>query len=210
MICIVEGPDCKRLRGPLETMFADRKRLFVDLLDWDLPVVDGCFERDGFDVEGAVYLVSIDQTGAHTGSLRLLPTDRPHLLGSLFADLCPDGVPSGSDIFEITRLCLPARLGAAERLRVRNKLISTMVDFALDRDISCLTGVVEASFRAQVLEMGWRCAPLGSIRESGQGRLGAFILHIDAETPRLLAATDIYSGNKSQAHGAVLKEGAHV
>jgi acyl-homoserine lactone synthase len=94
---------------------------------------------------------------------------------------------------EITRLCLPPRLGTAARLRIRNRLISAMVDHALDHGISVLTGVVTASYRDQVLAMGWRCAPLGPALMLKGAALGAFRLEIDADTPSLLAANGTYS-----------------
>ena len=78
----------------LAGMFADRKRLFVDLLGWDVPS-DGEHEIDRFDDAHARYLIAMDGKGEHIGSLRLLPTARPHLLGTLFTALCPLGVPTG-------------------------------------------------------------------------------------------------------------------
>jgi acyl-homoserine lactone synthase len=115
----------------LAGMFTDRKRLFVDLLGWDVPI-DGDLEIDHFDDS----MRAVDGDGRHIGSLRLLPTTRPHLLDTLFAELCSLGVVSGASTFEIIRLCLPQRLAAARRLEVRNLLISAMVDHALDSGIS--------------------------------------------------------------------------
>lgn len=176
----------------IDGMFADRKRLFVDLLGWEVPV-NGEHEIDQFDDVHAHYLIAVDASGAHTGSLRLLPTTRPHLLDTLFADLCPIGVPVGSDTMEITRLCLPQRLDAADRLAVRNALISGMVDYALCRRIARLSAVVTESFRKQVLAMGWLAEPLGpAVRRDGQA-LGAFALHIGPDTPERLRWTGIYT-----------------
>ena len=45
MVCIIRGMRQGNLQGPLESMFEDRRRLFVDLLRWDVPVVDGRFEK---------------------------------------------------------------------------------------------------------------------------------------------------------------------
>lgn len=193
MIIIVQGMHDSAHAQALETMFVDRKRLFVDLLGWDVPIVDGRYEIDRFDGPDATYVIAADDRGDHVGSMRLLPSSGPHLLDTLFAELCNGPVPVGTDTFEITRLCLPTRLGAAERLRVRNRLISAMVDHALDAGITVLTGIVQADFRAAVLAMGWRCAPLGPEREIGRRMLGAFRLEIDAETPALLAANHIYA-----------------
>src|SRR3546814_17882342 len=91
----------------------------------------------------------------HLASLRLLPSTRPHLLGTLFERLCTHGVPVGPDIFEITRLCLPPSLSRPERMLLRNALIRSMVDHALDRGIRHFTGVVTPRFREQVPGVGW-------------------------------------------------------
>lgn len=174
------------------SMFADRKRLFVDLMGWDVPVIDGRYEIDRFDGDEAVYVVAINADGQHAGSLRLLPTTRAHILGDVFADLCDAGVPRGPDTWEITRLCLPVRLRTEGRLAVRNRLISAMVDHAIDGGIAAFTGVTTWNFLEQILAMGWRCEPLGlPLRVAGQ-LTGAFRIEIDAGTPEQLAATGIY------------------
>lgn len=189
MIHIIAGPQPSQ-RPLVESMFADRKRLFVDLLRWQVPVVDGRFEIDAFDGVDAVYLIAAEG-GVHIGSMRLLPTTRPHLLDTLFADLCPLGVPIGADTYEITRLCLPSRLGAAKRLAVRNALIVAMVDYAQAHGIDRLTGVVEAGFRKEVLAMGWLAEPLGPAVCRDGASLGAFALHIASDTCRRLGWTGI-------------------
>jgi acyl-homoserine lactone synthase len=205
MIAIVDGLSDPGHAHALETMFVDRKRLFVDLLGWDVPIVDGRFEMDRFDGEHATYLIACDEAGDHIGSMRLLPSVRPHILDTLFAELCEGEIPRGADTCEITRLCLPTRLGALKRLRVRNMLISAMVDHAITHGIATLTGVVQADFRDQVLAMGWRSGPLGPERVIGRRLLGAFRLSINAATPMLLAATGIYTAasrlDTSAAHG---------
>src|SRR3546814_17068623 len=108
----------------------------------------------------------------HLASLRLLPSTRPHLLGTLFERLCTHGVPVGPNIFEITRLCLPPSLSRPERMLLRGGLIRAMVDHALDRGIHRFTGVVPARFREQVLGMGWHGEALGrgqELRTAGRG-----------------------------------------
>src|SRR5690242_14133180 len=124
MIRIIENHLTAGDRRPLETMFADRKAQFVDFFQWDVPVVDGRFEKDEFDTDRAVYIVVADDDGAHQASMRMLPSLHPHLLGNLFPHLCPLGVPIGERIWESTRLCLPSRHGAARRLELRNELAS--------------------------------------------------------------------------------------
>ena len=174
-------------------MFEDRRRLFADLMGWDVPVVAGRFEIDQFDTADAVYLADVDADGTHCGSMRLLPSEQAHILGDIFPALADRAVPRGPDIFEITRLCLPSRIGAARRLAVRNRLISAMVDHALLSGIRTLTGVVRPGFRTSVLAMGWEAEPLGPPREIGGMALGAFRIEIAADTPARLARTGIYT-----------------
>jgi N-acyl-L-homoserine lactone synthetase len=193
MISIINGMGDARRLQLLDAMFSDRKRLFVDLLGWDVPVVAGRFEVDQFDNEHATYVIADDPRTGHDGSLRLLPTNRAHILDTLFPALCSEHVPTGFDTYEITRLCLPARHHAVDRLRIRNRLISAMVDHALDVGITTLTGVVSEPFRRQVLAMGWRADALGPGQVIDGAQLGAFCVQIDRDTPELLAATGIYT-----------------
>ncbi|RHW18198.1 autoinducer synthase [Sphingomonas gilva] len=174
------------------TMFADRKRLFVDEMGWDVPVVADRYEIDQYDGPDATYIIARDADGDHIGSLRLLPTLGPHILGDLFPMLTGGAVPRGAAIREATRLCLPTRFDAAERTLLRNRLISAMVDHALDAGITTLTGVVSRAFRDKLMRMGWRGTPLGPPAPIGEMELAAFRIEIDAATPALLAATGIY------------------
>ena len=145
MIHIIENHIAAGNQSLLRSMFADRKRLFVDLFGWGVPVVDDLYEIDQFATADAVYIV-ISESGEHAASLRLLPTDRPHMLDTLFPNLCPVGVPSGKTIWESTRLCLPQRHGAAGRKDLRNRLISAMTDWALERGIERYIGVLPDPF----------------------------------------------------------------
>jgi len=199
MIRISQGYDVADARDV--AMFEDRRRLFVDVMRWDVPVSDGRFEIDQFDGPEAIYISDLGERDDHCGSMRLLPSTGPHILADLFSELCLGAVPQGPDVFEITRLCLPTRLGAQERLAVRNRLISGMVDHALTTGIRTLTGVVRASFRETVLMMGWEASPLGPERTIGGMTLGAFRIAIADDTPARLARTGIYT---SVAAAAVL------
>jgi len=177
----------------LRAMFAARKEVFVDLLKWDLPVLDGRFEVDQFDDPHAEYLILTDAAGEHLASARLLPTDRPHILDTLFADLCEHTPPRGRAVREITRFCLDRRLSARDRRLVRNQLVTALADHALASGITTYTGVAEMGWLQQILSFGWDCAPLGlPVRYGGQ-LLGALRIRIAEDTPTLLAAAGIWS-----------------
>lgn len=125
----------------LRRMFAARKAVFVDLLGWEVPVVDGRFEVDQFDDGDARYLVVTDAAGAHRASARLLPTTRPHLLGTLFPGLCADAPPTGPAILEITRFCLDRSLDARARRTARDALVVALVDHGLTHGIARYTAM---------------------------------------------------------------------
>lgn len=192
MIHVIDNHLAAANRPLLQSMFADRKRLFVDLFGWDVPVVDGQYEIDQFDDPDTNYLVATDDGGEHAASIRLYPTTKPHMLGSLFPHLCPLGVPSDDRTWESTRLCLPQRHGAARRKVLRNALFAAMVDVALERGIARYTGVVPDPFRKEVLAMGWRAEPLGPAVRIAGGPIGAFLIYIGPDTPDRLGWSGTY------------------
>lgn len=177
---------------PLRGMFEARKRVFVDLLKWDVPVLDGRYEVDEFDDQHAAYLIVPGEDGGHAGSARLLKTTRPHILDTLFPDLCASPPPRGPAALEITRFCLGRDQDAQGRLETRNLLVSGLVRYALENRIATYTGVAEMGWLQQILAFGWRCRPLGLPRHFGGRMLGALRIDISAETPALLAANGIY------------------
>ena len=180
--------DADRMRA----MFRARKEIFVDLLKWDLPVLDGAYEVDGFDDGSADYLIVSDDDGRHLASARLLKTTRPHILGDLFPFLCAGEVPAGPGIVEITRFCLDRHSNALERRDSRNRLVSALVTYALDHGIHTYTGVAEMGWLQQILAFGWTCRPLGVPQQLECGMLGALAIDIDSGTPLLLEANSIW------------------
>ena len=181
------------LRLPaLQGMFEARKRVFVDLLKWDVPVLEDRYEVDQFDDEHATYLIVPDEDGGHAGSARLLPTVRPHILDTLFPDLCAAPPPHGLSVLEITRFCLGRDQGAQARLETRNLLVSALVRYALENGVRTYTGVAEMGWLQQILAFGWRCRPLGLPRIVDGRMLGALRIDISDETPGLLEANGIY------------------
>lgn len=175
----------------LRAMFAARKHVFVDLLRWNVPVVSGAFELDQFDNEHARYLVLAGPNGEHMGSARLLPTCRPHILASLYPDLCAEEPPAAPGVHEITRFCLDRRLRASQRRQVRDTLICGLVDHALSNGIAAYTAIAEIAWYQQILVFGWRCTPLGLPRLKDGRMLAALRIEIDRNTPAQLAAAGI-------------------
>jgi acyl-homoserine lactone synthase len=193
MLHIVHSGAGSASDGLLRAMFAARKLVFVDLLKWDVPVLDGRFEIDQFDDEHATYLILADGAGGHLGSARLLPTTRPHILDSFYADLCDDDPPRAVDVAEITRFCLDRRLRACERRLVRDTLVTALAQHALEAGITAYSAIAEMAWLQQILAFGWRCMPLGLPKVIDGAMLGALRIDIASDTPAKLLAAGIRS-----------------
>jgi acyl homoserine lactone synthase/acyl-homoserine lactone synthase len=187
-----EASGCARSEPALRAMFEARKRVFVDLLKWDVPVLDDRFEIDQFDTRDASYLILADADAQHRASARLLRTDRAHILADLFPVLCQGAVPRGEATREITRFCIEPTLSRADRLRVRNQLVTALVEHALRARIAAYTAVANLQWFRQVERFGWCCNALGPALKLGGETLVALYIEIDGNTPGALARTGIY------------------
>jgi N-acyl-L-homoserine lactone synthetase len=184
MLYVVTQQNRTDFARPLREMYGDRKTVFVDRLGWRLPMVDGELEIDQFDGDFAVYLLALDDEGRHAGSLRLLPTTRPHLLSEVFPHLCERGVPRGPEIWEITRLM--TRPGLADAGPVRRDLMLGVVEFALMRGVDRYTCMTHVPFLSAVLAVGWDCEPLGLPQDDDGLMVGAIAINITPETLTLV------------------------
>lgn len=193
MLRIIDHQNRASEHRALRSMFEARKRVFIDLLKWDIPALAGRFELDHFDDVDATYLIVTDADGEHLASARLLLTTRPALLDSLFPELVDGPVPQGADVLEITRFCLSPGIGARQRRVARDSLLVGLAEFALANGIRIYTGVAELAWFRQVERFGWDCRPLGPPRLHGGEALVALRIDIDGSTISRLAAAGIIS-----------------
>lgn len=193
MVLLVDSTVDNVADTAFRSMFAARKSVFIDLLKWDLPVLDGRYEIDQFDDRHARYLIITDSQHEHLASARLLPTRRPHILDGLFPALCAGDVPRGPRVWEITRFCLGRQLRATERRAMRNHLVSALATHALENGIDTYTGVAEMAWLQQILSFGWQCRALGEPLPHQGCLLGALEITITPETPAELAGGGVWS-----------------
>lgn len=189
----------------LRAMFSARKRVFVDMLKWDVPVLADAYELDQFDTPEATYLVLTDEENGHRASARLLRTDGPHILGDLFPMLCRESVPERPDYREITRFCIEPTLARSERRRARNELISALVDNALETGLLGYTAVATPGWYRQIATFGWDCRALGDECLVGRETLVALQIEIGPDTPGALAENGIYTRGRYQIGGTKRK-----
>lgn len=169
-----------------QDMHRVRKAVFVDRLGWRLPVLEGAFEIDQFDTDGAVYLIALDRvSGDHLASVRLLPSTRPHILGELYPSLCADDPPVGDDVWEISRLCATPGLSREREMRARHKISTALIEYGLLAGIARYACVLNVRWLPTLLAPGWPCEPLGPPQDIDGELLGAFAISI---SPAVLQA----------------------
>lgn len=106
MIRIITGANRNDFPQEIAAMHRLRKRVFHDLLKWDVTVRDD-WEIDHYDDANPIYVLSYSPEGMLRGSLRLLPTLGPNMLDDTFPILL-GGRPqirSGA-IWESSRFCI--------------------------------------------------------------------------------------------------------
>lgn len=174
---------------PLATaMHRARKQVFIDTLGWPLACPDGEREIDRYDGPGTLYLIAADSTGSHLGSLRLLPSTGPHLLGDLFPGLCANGVPRAAGTWEISRLVTQPGLSPAAALTVRRHLALALLEHGLATGIDRLTMVTHLQWLPSLLAIGWDAAPLGPPQADAHGSIAALEIRVTAAARAALAA----------------------
>lgn len=187
MVLVITANNREKYRPAVDAMHRDRKRIFVDAMKWNVPVIDGEYELDQFDNQHATYLVVTDEAKeTHLGSVRLLPTTRPHLMSEVFPMVCDGGVPVGEDIWEITRFCAATQLRGRESFMVQSNLAVGMVELALLYGITRYTCVAAPGFLSTIMAVGWECEPLGLPRDVNGEMIGALLIKISPATLQLL------------------------
>ena len=191
MLLIIDTLNRAYEHAAIRSMFEARKRVFIDLLKWDLPALAGRYELDQFDDINAAYLIVTDPDGQHLASARLLPTTEPGLLGGLYPNLVNGPVPEGDEIVEITRFGLSPGIGARQRRAARDTLLIGLAQYALENDITTYTGVAEFAWFRQVQGFGWACRALGETAIHDGRALVGLAIDIDETTIASLSAAGI-------------------
>ncbi len=144
MILLIDTTNKARFPSIMEAMLRHRAKTFgEDGLDWEVQIVDGK-ERDDFDDEDPLYLVSVDPTsGTYWGSLRLLPTTGPNMLRDVFSCLLAgQEMVSSPAIWESSRFCRedsqPNRMGALINIATAELLLG----IGEVAELAGLTGIV--------------------------------------------------------------------
>lgn len=173
MIVVIEKHNAHRHASLLDEMFRLRARIFRDRLGWDVQVTDGK-ERDKYDDIGPAYLIYTDHRARHVkGSLRLLPTTGPTVLGDSFSDTLPDAAQlSAPTIWECTRFCVDDRMldkdHRDELLHASGTLIAGLGEIAIKAGIESVLGNFDATMLRIYRRIGCEVEVLGCTQRYGR------------------------------------------
>ncbi len=186
MVAVVTADNRAKYAEQLGQMHRDRKKVFVDRFKWDLAVSGGEYEIDQFDTDTAVYLLELEpRTRGHLSSVRLLPTTGPHILGTLFPELCDGQVPVGEDVWELTRYCTTPDQPRSVTSPAGDRVGIALVEFALLFGIARYTYVTHMRLLSLLISQGWETEPLGLPKEINGQTLCALTLKISPATLQL-------------------------
>jgi N-acyl-L-homoserine lactone synthetase len=168
-----------------DQMFRARAAIFRDRLGWDVEIRDG-WEIDHYDTdEDPIYVVSLDDRGRMTGSLRLLPTTGETMLRNEFSGFFTEPVDVTSPLaWECTRFCVHPQAydaSAEEARRVSTDLLIALCDLALHSGIEQIVGLYDNAMPRIYRRIGWSPVPLAHARpEIGALTVGIWDVSPDA------------------------------
>lgn len=193
MIHVVTATNRALYAEQIEEMHRQRWQFYVEQRGWkSLKAKQATpgIERDEYDDEHAVYLMSLSEGGAVQGAMRLRPTDHGSLLMDHFPGLvaAETGFAPSADTWEITRLMrAPSFRGAEGALRLR--INCAACEFAIARDIRHYVAVADTFLLPAARALNrHKHRLLGLPRDYEEGEMVAMMLDPDAELPSMFHA----------------------
>lgn len=172
MIHLVQQEDYADYAPLLNDMFRLRATVFNERLGWDVKVHDG-MEKDIFDDQDPLYVLSLDANGQLRGSLRLLPTTGPNMLADVFNCLLPPGETVRSPlIWESSRFCVSAEAASAKARGVLNEttgeLLAALCEVGMLAGLQSIVTVYDARVKRLVRHAGCEGEILGEPQKIGK------------------------------------------
>ncbi len=180
-----------------------RHRVFVDALQWQLPVEDG-LERDQFDRDDTLYVVARGSKDEVCGCARLLPTTRSYLLDEIFPELM-NGLPAphSHDVWELSRFSTmpvdgaPALLRGEARVRFC-RLFAVVVEIAAAHGATRLITVTALGVERILRSIGIHAHRVGPPRlVDGKPTLAMWV-ELDDQTRGALQLPKSFGGCRRQ------------
>jgi N-acyl-L-homoserine lactone synthetase len=171
MIRLIQGANAAAHPKEIDSMFRARAAVFHDRLGWSVSVQNS-LEIDKYDALNPLYLVCIDDQGIPKGSLRLLPTTGPNMLGECFGSYFDDSVDlSSSTIWECTRFCIHPNtrkeVSATGAMRTTWELMLGICEVGLLAGLTQIQGVYGESMIGVYRRTRWSPVPIARTERLG-------------------------------------------
>ncbi|QDF37485.1 acyl-homoserine-lactone synthase [Bradyrhizobium symbiodeficiens] len=185
MIQLITAPCYDEFADTLVRMHQLRYRVFRERLGWEV-CVSGDLEADEFDSLNPAYLVLIAENGSVQGSVRLLPSIGPTMLGATFsALLAGQSMPSSSSIWESSRFALDLPPGTPKSPNgiacATYKLFAGMIEFGLSRQLTDIVTVTDARMERILRRAKWPLRRIAEPRQLGNTVAVAGYLEVSSE-----------------------------
>lgn len=172
-----------------DAMYRLRYQVFHQRLGWDVKVCNG-LERDRFDNDHAVYMVTTDITKVLSGGWRLLPTTRDYMLSDVFPQLLRgERTPRDRRIWEISRFAVDTKeradTAAFSLGQTAGLLLVDAVRFALENNITRYVLVTSVAVERLLIGTGILIHRFGPPTRIGRVMSVACWVDIDAHTRRV-------------------------
>lgn len=190
MLHVITAQNANLYRHALLDSFRLRHRILVEKLGWEAIRKSDGLERDRFDNQDAIYLMHLNDDGDVTGTVRFLPTTKPHMFSEIFCEYCDnEGVLRGADIYEGSRFCIDKTLDEEERHQVQNEMMCGLVEFCVVSRIRRMTLLTSTYLMNRCVAAGVDIRPLGLPRQMDDGSTSiACVISYDQEALRAARA----------------------
>jgi N-acyl-L-homoserine lactone synthetase len=180
MILVIDAANRAHFGPDLAAMYCQRKVVFVDGAQWNIPVVSDQ-EIDDYDLlEDTVYLLAKDAPeGPLLASTRLLTTTGPHLMRDLYSIAYRAGLPCGPTVWEVSRFCTaPGIGGRGKRLGLLWQIICGIIEMALKHGIHQVIFAANRALLPLALQCGWDARTVGPTMSDGNDEVTAVVATI--------------------------------
>lgn len=171
MIYLIDGNEREQHPGLIDQMHRLRAKVFQGRLGWEVSVIDGR-ERDRFDDEMPLYVISTTPEGQVVGCLRALQTTGPNMLSDVFSELLEPGTRIRSPlIWESTRFCvdLEYAMGRSKNTLsiITAELLCGLVETGLAAGLSHIVSVYDIRMERVLIRAGCDPVRLADPKEIG-------------------------------------------
>jgi len=156
-------------RDRLESFLRLRHRVFVEEQGWEALRREDGREIDQFDLPTTLYGLWVGENEREVlGGFRLLPTDGPHMLNTLFKDLVGDKLMRSAKIYEASRIVVDTALRGGAR-HVSKGMSIALADLCVALGMEGLSFVTDVNILPGMMASGWIMYPLGEPAVTPEG-----------------------------------------